>query len=47
MWIYFWRDEKIGQNDEALNQYKIIYREDVGFRDVGDKIEASYHKDKP
>lgn len=34
--------ESMGKPDEAIEEFKIIYSEDVGFRDVSDKINAFY-----
>ncbi len=34
--------EAMGKPDEAINEYKIIYSDDIGFRDVADKINAFY-----
>ncbi|CAM2843952.1 tetratricopeptide repeat protein [Rariglobus hedericola] len=34
--------EGMGKKEEAINEYKIIYSEDIGFRDVADKINAFY-----
>ncbi len=34
--------EQIGKFDQALEQYKIIYKIDVSFKDVTSRIEASY-----
>ena len=34
--------ESMGKTDEAINEYKIIYSDDIGFRDVADKINAFY-----
>ena len=34
--------EAMGKTKEAIDEYKIIYSEDVGFRDVSDKINAFY-----
>jgi len=36
--------EKMNQFDEALEQYKIIFKMDVGFKDISQRIEASYKK---
>lgn len=34
--------ESMGKKEEAITEYKIIYSEDIGFRDVADKINAYY-----
>lgn len=34
--------EGMGKKTEAIAEYKIIYSEDIGFRDVADKINAFY-----
>ena len=34
--------ESMGKADAAINEYKVIYSEDIGFRDVADKINAYY-----
>lgn len=34
--------EAMGRGEEAMTEYKILYSEDVGFRDVADKIAAHY-----
>lgn len=34
--------EAMGKKEEAIAEYKIIYSEDIGFRDVADKINAFY-----
>ncbi|HEY8932372.1 MAG TPA: tetratricopeptide repeat protein [Rariglobus sp.] len=34
--------ESMGKKTEAIAEYKIIYSEDIGFRDVADKINAFY-----
>jgi tetratricopeptide (TPR) repeat protein len=34
--------EKMGKKDEAIGEYKIIYADDIGYRDVSDKINAYY-----
>lgn len=34
--------EGMGKKEEAITEYKIIYSEDIGFRDVADKINAYY-----
>lgn len=34
--------EGMGRKEDAINEYKIIYSEDIGFRDVADKINAYY-----
>ena len=34
--------EGMGKKNEAIAEYKIIYSEDIGFRDVADKINAFY-----
>ncbi len=34
--------EGMGKTEEAINEYKLIYSDDIGFRDVADKINAFY-----
>jgi tetratricopeptide (TPR) repeat protein len=34
--------EKMGKKEDAINEYKVIYGEDIGYRDVSDKINAFY-----
>lgn len=34
--------EGMGRQEDAINEYKLIYSEDIGFRDVADKINAFY-----
>jgi tetratricopeptide (TPR) repeat protein len=34
--------EAMGKKQEAIAEYKVIYSEDIGFRDVADKINAYY-----
>jgi len=34
--------EGMGKREEAITEYKLIYSEDIGFRDVADKINAFY-----
>ena len=34
--------ESMGKKDEAITEYKILYSDDIGFRDVADKINAYY-----
>jgi tetratricopeptide (TPR) repeat protein len=34
--------EKMGKKEEAINEFKLIYAEDIGYRDVADKINAFY-----
>ncbi len=34
--------ELMGKPEDAINEYKIIYSDDIGFRDVADKINAFY-----
>lgn len=34
--------EKMGKKEEAIAEYKIIYADDIGYRDVSDKINAFY-----
>ncbi len=33
---------KMGKKEEAINEYKIIYADDIGYRDVSDKINEFY-----
>ena len=34
--------ELMGKADAAIEEFKAIYSEDIGFRDVADKINAFY-----
>jgi hypothetical protein len=34
--------EGMGRREDAINEFKLIYSEDIGFRDVADKINAFY-----
>lgn len=34
--------EGMGKREDAITEYKLIYSEDIGFRDVADKINAFY-----
>lgn len=34
--------EGMGRSEDAITEYKLIYSEDIGFRDVADKINAFY-----
>ncbi len=36
--------ELMGKPDAAIDEFKVIYSEDIGFRDVADKINAFYAK---
>lgn len=36
--------EGMGRAEEAINEFKLIYSEDIGFRDVADKINAFYSR---
>ncbi len=36
--------ELMGKPDAAIEEFKVIYSEDIGFRDVADKINAFYSK---
>ncbi len=36
--------EAMGKGEEAIAEFKLIYGEDIGFRDVGEKITAYYSK---
>ncbi|EKD27081.1 MAG: hypothetical protein ACD_79C00889G0002 [uncultured bacterium] len=36
--------EEIGKKDLAMEQYKIIYKDDVGYRDINKRIESFYNK---
>ena len=38
--------EKMGRTKEAIEEYKIIYMADSGFRDVAQKINAFYESQK-
>jgi len=32
----------MGKKEEAMDQYKLIYEVDSGYKDVADKVEKSY-----
>jgi tetratricopeptide (TPR) repeat protein len=34
--------EKMGKTEEAIEQFKVIYESDIGFRDVAAKVDAYY-----
>ena len=34
--------EKMGKKDEAIEQFKIIYEADIGYKDVSAKVDAYY-----
>ncbi len=34
--------EKMGKREEAIDQFKIIYESDIGFRDVAEKVDSYY-----
>jgi tetratricopeptide (TPR) repeat protein len=34
--------ENMGKKEEAIEQFKIIYEIDIGYRDVAAKVEGSY-----
>jgi hypothetical protein len=34
--------EKMDKREDAIAQFKIIYAADVGYKDVGEKIDAYY-----
>ena len=36
--------EAMGKAEEAIAEFKLIYGEDIGYRDVGEKITAHYSK---
>jgi hypothetical protein len=36
--------ELMGKPELAIEEFKMIYSEDIGFRDVADKINAFYSK---
>jgi len=36
--------EGMGRQEDAINEFKLIYSEDIGFRDVADKINAFYSR---
>jgi hypothetical protein len=38
--------EKMGKDKEAVDEYKIIYMADSGYRDVSTKINAFYERQK-
>lgn len=38
--------ERTGATDRAVERYKEIYQEDIGFRDVAEKIEAAYRRQR-
>ena len=34
--------EKMGKTEEAIEQFKIIYESDIGYKDVAAKVDAYY-----
>jgi tetratricopeptide (TPR) repeat protein len=36
--------EDLGDNEKALQQYKDIYSEDIGFRDVNERVQTAYER---
>jgi len=38
--------EDLGDEEKALHQYKQIYAEDIGFRDVNERVQKAYQKRK-
>jgi len=34
--------EKMGRKEEAIEQFKLIYEQDIGFKDVASKIDEYY-----
>jgi hypothetical protein len=34
--------EKMGKREEAIEQFKIIYEQDIGYKDVAAKVDAYY-----
>jgi len=34
--------EKMGKKEEAMTQFKIIYKEDSSYKDVAEKVESFY-----
>ena len=34
--------EKMGRRDEAIEQFKLIYETDIGYKDVAAKVDAYY-----
>jgi tetratricopeptide (TPR) repeat protein len=34
--------DKMGKKEEAMDQYKIIYEVDSGYKDIADKVEGGY-----
>jgi tetratricopeptide (TPR) repeat protein len=34
--------EKMGKKEEAIEQFKVIYETDIGYKDVGAKVDAYY-----
>jgi hypothetical protein len=38
--------EDLGEEEKALQQYKQIYAEDIGFRDVNERVQSAYQRQK-
>lgn len=38
--------EDLGEEEKALQQYKQIYSEDIGFRDVNERVQSAYQRQK-
>jgi hypothetical protein len=36
--------ESMGDQDKAIEEFKVVYSADISFRDVADKINAFYSK---
>jgi hypothetical protein len=34
--------EKMGKREEAMEQFKVIYESDIGYKDVSAKVDAYY-----
>ena len=34
--------EKMGKREEAIEQFKLIYEVDIGYKDVAEKMDAYY-----
>jgi hypothetical protein len=37
--------EKMGKPEEAIEQFKLIYEVDIGYKDIADKVDT-YHSAK-
>ena len=38
--------ELMGEQDKAIEEFKVVYSADISFRDVADKINAFYSRNK-